>query len=492
MHKSMKLSRAKRRNLTRDPNMRAFTNFVTVMLFLVLASMFYLVVSFKPVSKEEHVERINKMNEEVEPFRRNLTECARQVKASNADIEHFLKRIPQSTSQGKCFVACILKRNAIIVKNKIMEKNLLEANRAVYSDDSEVMARLKTAIKECSKVVDGIFEICEYASVFNDCMHMKMEHILDRVTMERRMEALGQMSSNPDEWTEEEDEMLRLKLTKQLVLGDPTYKNLAKVSNQRTCSDVDSSRMALKEGLERRVSQFEDEKNYTIATLLDPRYKMNFFTPEKVPWVRRQFLAEYVRRSADMDSTSNSENESEPPAPLPYSGLQSQEDTHKALWTCYEELASTKQPEIEEPKSPIAIELDRYIADSLLSRDMCPYKWWSKNKFRFPLMSNMAKIFLSAPGSSVYSEQCNSRNESQESLGEDENASNISVLSDSYIQGTEIATPGTSSQDAEIPIPGTSKGCKSSTKKNENEFITYHRFPNDDNVRKIWSCCINR
>lgn len=210
MHKSMKLSRAKRRKPTRDPNMGAFTDFVTVMLFLILVSMSYLAVSFKPVSKEEHQERIDKMNEEVEPFRRNLTECARQVKATNADIEHFLKRIPQSTSQGKCFVACILKRNAIIVKNKIMEKNLLEANRAVYSDDSEVMARLKTAIKECSKVVDGIFEICEYASVFNDCMHMKMEHILDRVTMERRMEALGQMSSNPEEWSEDEDEMLRL------------------------------------------------------------------------------------------------------------------------------------------------------------------------------------------------------------------------------------------------------------------------------------------
>lgn len=170
-------------------------------------------------------------------------------------------------------------------------------------------------------------------------------------------------------------------------------KFLIKEEVQRTCSYVDSLRMALKEGLERRVGQFEDEKNYTIARLLDPRYEMNFFTPEKVPWVRRQFLAEYVRRSADMDSTSNSENESEPPAPLPYSGLQSQEGTHKALWTCYEELASAKQPDIEEPKSPIAIELDRYIADSLLSRDMCPYKWWSKYKFRFPLMSNMAEIF---------------------------------------------------------------------------------------------------
>ncbi|CAH0719254.1 unnamed protein product, partial [Brenthis ino] len=150
------------------------------------------------------------MNDEVEPFRRNLTECARQVKASMVDVENFLKRIPQSTLQGKCFVACILKRNSIIKNNKILKENLLEANKAVYGEDSEVLSRLKTAISECNDIVEGIFEICEFASVFNDCMHMKMEHILDKVTMERRMEALGQMTSDPDLWTDEEDELLKL------------------------------------------------------------------------------------------------------------------------------------------------------------------------------------------------------------------------------------------------------------------------------------------
>ncbi|KAL0868261.1 hypothetical protein ABMA27_007792 [Loxostege sticticalis] len=160
-----------------------------------------------------------------------------------------------------------------------------------------------------------------------------------------------------------------------LVLLQPFEEITKKVSSTYSCiSEVIPHTKILQKFLIKEEVQRTCSYNYTIATLLDPRYKMNFFTPEKVSWVRRQFLAEYVRRSADMDSTSNSENESEPPAPLPYSGLQSQEGTHKALWTCYEELASAKQPEIEEPKSPIAIELDRYIADSLLSRIMCPYK----------------------------------------------------------------------------------------------------------------------
>jgi hypothetical protein len=189
---------------------RTFTNFITIVLFFLFASAFYLVISFEPMTKEQHVEKYNKLNEDVEPFRRNLSECARQVKASMVDVENFLKRIPQSSMSGKCFVACILKRNHIIRNNKVDTEVLLETNKAVYGDDSEVMSRLRKAVGECSDVVQGIFEICEYSSVFNDCMHMKMEHILDKVTMERRMEALGQMSSNPDEWSDEEDELLKL------------------------------------------------------------------------------------------------------------------------------------------------------------------------------------------------------------------------------------------------------------------------------------------
>lgn len=186
------------------------STFSKIIIFLIIFSVILLVRSFKPLTKEEQVQRINKMNEDVEPFRKNLTECARQVKASMVDVENFLKRIPQSTMQGKCFVACILKRNSIIKNNKIIKENLLEANRAIYGEDSEVMTRLKRAIVECDHIVEGIFEICEYASVFNDCMHMKMEHILDKVTLERRMQALGQMTSDPDVWTDEEDEILKM------------------------------------------------------------------------------------------------------------------------------------------------------------------------------------------------------------------------------------------------------------------------------------------
>ncbi|KAI5635238.1 PBP/GOBP family domain-containing protein [Phthorimaea operculella] len=206
----MKVKQKRHERKVEQEKMSLFTKFATVILFLLFTTAFYLVMSFSPMTKEDQIASYKKMNDQVEPFRKNISECARQVKASMVDVENFLKRIPQSSMQGKCFVACILKRNSLIKYNKIVLDNLIETNRAVYDDDSEVLSRLKTAGTECLKVVDGIFEICEYASMFNDCMHMKMEHLLDKLTMERRMEALGQMTSDPEQWTEEDDELLKL------------------------------------------------------------------------------------------------------------------------------------------------------------------------------------------------------------------------------------------------------------------------------------------
>ncbi|CAG4990850.1 unnamed protein product [Colias eurytheme] len=127
-------------------------------------------------------------------------------------------------------------------------------------------------------------------------------------------------------------------------------------------------RLAMKESMDGRFLHLEEDKYYSLATLLDPRYKMNFFAPSNVQMIRRMILTEAVRR-------------------------------------CYEELASVKQPVIDSLKSPIAGELDRYLSESLLPIEQCPYGWWCKNKEKYPCLGILARIFLSSPGSSVYSER---------------------------------------------------------------------------------------
>lgn len=52
------------------------------------------------------------------------------------------------------------------------------------------------------------------------------------------------------------------------------------------CRNVNTLRLSLKEGIERRFLHLEEDKYYSLATLLDPRYKMNFFATDNVQMVR--------------------------------------------------------------------------------------------------------------------------------------------------------------------------------------------------------------
>lgn len=103
---------------------------------------FNFVLSIQQLTKEEQIKEMQKVGEYFEPLRKNLTQCARQVKASMGDIELFLKRKPSNTLEGKCFVACVLKRYNVIKGNKISKTNIIQMNMEVYGQNSEAAKRL--------------------------------------------------------------------------------------------------------------------------------------------------------------------------------------------------------------------------------------------------------------------------------------------------------------------------------------------------------------
>ena len=53
----------------------------------------------------------------------------------------------------------------------------------------------------------------------------------------------------------------------------------------------------------------------------------------------------------------------------------------------------------------MANEMDFYLKTIRLDRKADPYKWWSANEKQYPNVSKFAKVYLSSPGSSVYSER---------------------------------------------------------------------------------------
>ncbi|XP_061723000.1 uncharacterized protein LOC133529320 [Cydia pomonella] len=193
-------------------------------------------------------------------------------------------------------------------------------------------------------------------------------------------------------------------------------------------------RKRLQTELKARFEGIQDDIVYTLATILDPRYKLNFFSNDKIEPARKAFLIEAVAnyiyislssirksissfdrlismvsltteaiKNNDDEDSSNDDEE----LPRNKENIPSNE-THADFWSCFEEVASAKptlsQP-IETTKSPIAAELDKYLQENLLQRDRRPYEWWVKNKAKYPLMAHLAKKWLAAPGSSVYSER---------------------------------------------------------------------------------------
>ena len=59
----------------------------------------------------------------------------------------------------------------------------------------------------------------------------------------------------------------------------------------------------------------------------------------------------------------------------------------------------------QEKQSPIDNEIDFFLRTSRIDRNHDPYIWWSVNLNQYPQLSRFARIYLSAPGSSVYSER---------------------------------------------------------------------------------------
>lgn len=146
----------------------------------------------------------------------------------------------------------------------------------------------------------------------------------------------------------------------------------------------------------------DHNKNFTLATLLDPRYKQQFFEAEDLITIRSQFLLESLKNSMsdddsdsgkdDLQITSTDENNIETA-------------THRNFWQCYQNFASRKIQGFQDDRSSAANELQSYCALPVIKRNDDPFQWWSRNSSRYPEMSRMAKVYLCCPASSVYSER---------------------------------------------------------------------------------------
>ncbi len=148
-------------------------------------------------------------------------------------------------------------------------------------------------------------------------------------------------------------------------------------------------------------SRFENvitNQNYVVATTVDPRFK-TAFTTEK----GRELLLQEVRKfSRPVEEITEDEEE------RTHSTKKSASAKNRVdLWDCFDELVASSTTPATQMSSgnPEEKEVSDFLAMPLVNKEVCQFKWWVEQKSAFPNDYQVAKRFLSAPCSSVYSER---------------------------------------------------------------------------------------
>lgn len=171
---------------------------------------------------------------------------------------------------------------------------------------------------------------------------------------------------------------------------------------------------SLKENLLKELTtRFSDiEKNYfyTLATILDPRYKGHFFTTNIDT---NKALYEQLIITVDNNTTSVKDHQqTDMNAPqTPDMDLEenrnqpSTSETCEVLWDCFDEIITSVTLQSNTETSSIQDEVNKYLTGPLLDRNSDPTVWWKSNAIYYPNIAQLARVYLSAPSNTVYSER---------------------------------------------------------------------------------------
>lgn len=163
-----------------------------------------------------------------------------------------------------------------------------------------------------------------------------------------------------------------------------------------TSGPVNNIISTLKVQLNRRFSEVNSNNLYKIATFLDPRYKEKFFSESVVKEIKQiltPVLEVYsdspLKTSHDHPSTSKEKEEGATLMNSIFSMLESDED----------------EPDDPLSKTSPTSLLVEYIKEKRLQPEGNPLRYWNVTDNKFGGLCSMAREYLSAPATSVSSEQ---------------------------------------------------------------------------------------
>ncbi|XP_045453514.1 uncharacterized protein LOC123662759 [Melitaea cinxia] len=125
-------------------------------------------------------ERVKK---DVEEFKRNMSECLKEVQMNDKRPLKSLSPIKESPVHGECLIACVLKRNGVIENGKIIKDNLLSLVRKFYEKDDKLMKKLEKNLDRCIQTSLKSKDDCEIASHLNNCTNGLMANNKHKISV---------------------------------------------------------------------------------------------------------------------------------------------------------------------------------------------------------------------------------------------------------------------------------------------------------------------
>lgn len=164
---------------------------------------------------------------------------------------------------------------------------------------------------------------------------------------------------------------------------------------------------SLKKNLEERFHKLEDDVNYKLATILDPRFKCAFFS--KTVDGENVILDQLTNKNITVINEEANEAEMLNEVDVPPAKKICTEESHSSLWESYHEIvnkaSADSAPELIDDEVIIKNEIKLYLGSKLVEKDKDPIEWWRLNKHVYPRLCDLAAVFLSAPATSTYSER---------------------------------------------------------------------------------------
>lgn len=141
----------------------------------------------------------------------------------------------------------------------------------------------------------------------------------------------------------------------------------------------------LKSSIEKRLSVYESEESYTIASVLDPRFKVRWCDEEKL----NEPLT-IVRLKASQTEIFQKNNPSEEELSLP----------KKKPKSNFFNFMSPSRPKPKRSAS-VGNELDNYLSEPCMDMDSNPLEYWSINCIKYPVLAKLASKYLAIPATSA-------------------------------------------------------------------------------------------